>query len=168
MKTIVCRDLWGNKTESIPVEKLIFRPSVYGVIIQNGKVLLVPQWDGYDFPGGGVEKGETLQEALLREVKEETGLIVKKDRIIACEQDFYKDHRFADTYYHSILIYFLCTNPQGEISVDGFDKLEKEYARKAEWISVDKIHTLKFYNPVDYANIIRQAQETQSGRDHKE
>jgi len=143
----------------VPVDELVFRPSVYGVIIKDDKVLFIPQWDGYDFPGGGVEKGETLEQALLREVKEETGLRVEKDRIIACEQDFFRDHRYKDISYHSILIYFLCVNPEGEISTDGFDELEKEYARKAEWINVRKVHTLKFYNPVDYVSIIQQACE---------
>lgn len=159
MKTVICRDINGNKTEPIPVEKLVFRPSVYGIIIEDGKVLLSPQWDGYDIPGGGVEQGETLEEALLREVKEETGLIVKKDRIIACEQSFFKHHHYEDTYYNSILMYFLCTNPEGEISIEGFDELEKGYAKKAEWIDIDKIAELKFYNPIDNLAVIQKALE---------
>ena len=156
-KTIVCRDGSGGTTEPIPVESLVFRPSVYGIIIQDGKVLLSPQWDGYDFPGGGVEKGETLEEALLREVKEETGLTVKKDRIVACEQDFYKSKHYKDIPYHSILMYFFCVNPEGEITTDGFDELEKGYMKKAEWINIDKLSTLKFYNGVDSPAIIRKA-----------
>ena len=160
MKQVICRDINNNKTEPIPVEKLIFRPSIYGVIIQEGKVLLVPQWeDGYDFPGGGIDKGETLEGALLREVKEETGLVVKKDKIIACEQDFFKAHNHDDVYFHSILMYFVCTNPQGEISTDGFDEEEKEYAKKAEWVDLEKIKSLKFYNSVDSVAIIEQAIE---------
>ena len=158
MKTIICRDINGNKAEPIPVEKLVFRPSVYGVIIKDGKVLLSPQWDGYDFPGGGVEKGETLEEALLREVKEETGLTVKKDKIIACEQDFFKSYHYnKGTPYHSILMYFLCTNPEGEITTDGFNEVEKDYMKKAEWIDIDKVSTLKFYNGVDSPAIIKKA-----------
>jgi len=157
MKKVVCRDLDGKKTEPIPADELVFRPSVYGVVIKDEKVLLVPQWDGYDFPGGGVEKGETLEEALLREVKEETGLTVEKDRIIACEQDFFRDYRYKNVSYHSILMYFLCVNPEGEISADGFDELEKGYARKAEWIDIARASALKFYNPVDYVSIVEQA-----------
>jgi len=156
-KTVICRSSHGGKTEPVQAEKLIFRPSVYGIIIEGEKILLSPQWDGYDFPGGGVEKGETLEEALLREVKEETGLTVKKGGIIACEQDFFKSWYYKDVFCHSILMYFLCTNPEGEISTDGFDELEKEYMKKAEWVDIDKIDNLKFYNGVDSPAIIRKA-----------
>ena len=53
-----------------------------GIILRNNEVLMVQQrvqrgaivWV---FPGGGIEKGETPEEACIREVKEETGLEVK-------------------------------------------------------------------------------------------
>lgn len=66
---IICNDPFGNKREVEP-DKLIFRPSVYGVLIEDGKVLLIQQWDGHDFPGGGVEIHETLRQALKREFLE--------------------------------------------------------------------------------------------------
>jgi len=159
MKEIICRDINGNKTEPVPVEELIFRPSVYGVVVKDKKVLLVPQWDGYDFPGGGVELGETLEETLLREVKEETGLTVKKSRIIACEHDFFKALYHSEKYYHSILMYFLCTDPKGKLSTEGFDEHEKEYAKQAEWIDVEDVESIKFYNALDSPDIIKRAVE---------
>ena len=57
---ITCLDIKGNKSK-VPVSKLTFRPSVYGVIIKNGSILLSRQWDGYDFPGGGIKIGETIE-----------------------------------------------------------------------------------------------------------
>ena len=64
---VTCHDINGNLFE-ISVDQLSFRPSVYGVIIKDGKVLLSKQWDGYDFPGGAIEPGETIHEALIREI----------------------------------------------------------------------------------------------------
>jgi ADP-ribose pyrophosphatase YjhB (NUDIX family) len=56
--------------------------AVSAAIVRDGEVLLVrrarPPMQGlFTLPGGGVEPGETLTEALLREVREETGLTVE-------------------------------------------------------------------------------------------
>lgn len=57
------------------------RPGAYGIVRRDGTVLLV--WDQADeqwyFPGGGIESGESPEEALAREVTEETGF-----RLLSC------------------------------------------------------------------------------------
>ena len=51
-----------------------------GVIEEQGKVLFLryayPQGDVYGIPGGGVEEGESLRHALVREMEEELGLTI--------------------------------------------------------------------------------------------
>jgi len=64
-KKVICHDL-NEKEFEVDADKLIFRPSIYGVLIEDNKVLLSKQWDGYDMPGGGVNIHETLEEALKR------------------------------------------------------------------------------------------------------
>jgi len=49
--------------------------------------------------------------------------------------------------------------PRGELSVEGFDEDEKKYAKKAEWISIEDVDSIKFYNGVDSVAIIKRAVE---------
>jgi ADP-ribose pyrophosphatase YjhB (NUDIX family) len=153
MKKVVCLDKDKNQHE-IPVSELAFRPSVYGVIIKDGKILLSKQWDGYDLPGGGVDLGERIEDALVREVKEETGLDVEVGELAWCEDSFFV---WKEEKMHSILIYYTCKVVGGKLSIDDIDESEEEYIGMPEWVSVDEIENLKFYNSIDTVEVIKKA-----------
>lgn len=97
----------------------IFRPILVGVrimMIQDEKVLLVSQTylPGWYMPGGGVKRGETLEQAARREAREETGADLGKLEIMGVYTNF---EGFKTD--HNIL--FLCREfalsgkPDGEI-----------------------------------------------------
>ena len=50
--------------------------------IKNGKVAMIysQKYNYYKFPGGGIEKNETMIDALVRETLEETGMKIVKER----------------------------------------------------------------------------------------
>lgn len=154
---IHCRD-WNEEMHRVSSSELSFRVSCYGVIIQEGKILLSPQRDGYYFPGGGMDIHESLEECLVREVKEETGLETRGGKLVHLEQEFYFALNTKNA-YNNILLYFLCHDPKGKLSTDGFDEHEKTYARLAEWVSLERIEKIKFHNPVDSVAVIREARD---------
>ena len=155
-RTVICTGINGEKTE-VPVSQLEFRPSVYGIIVRDGKVLLSSQWDGWDFPGGGIEMGETIDQAIIREIKEETGLAAIKGELLHVSESFFT-HPNTEKHFHTVLIYFAC-EAVGDISTKHLSDEEKLYVREAQWIPVATIGELKFYNQVDSAGLIKQALE---------
>jgi 8-oxo-dGTP pyrophosphatase MutT (NUDIX family) len=157
MKKVKYRDI-NNNVGEVDVDKLFFRPSVYGVLIEGDKILLSPQWDGYDFPGGGMEIYETVEQALEREFWEETGLKVKRREIVVCESNFFKLPYGGNEgqYCNSIAMYYLCERIGGELSTGNFDEHEKEYAKMPKWVDLKNIEKIKFYTSVDNIDIINK------------
>ena len=149
-KKIICHNI-KNELSEIDSDKLTFRPSVYGVLIEDRKILLSPQWDGYDFPGGGVEIHETLEEALVREFFEETGLKVKVLAPLYCKTSFFNPDYFKKhkgEYWNCPLLYFVVKKIGGELSKDNFEESEMEYANLAEWVDLEKAKDVKFINDI--------------------
>lgn len=160
MPKVTCKDITGA-TYEVEADKLIWRPAAYGIVFKDGAVLLSPQFDDgmYDLPGGGLDLGEPPEAALVREVKEETGLSVDKPRLIACESDYFTFRRQEGVYYQTIGLYYLCNLTGGTLSTDGFDEFEQNYARIAEWVPMEKLATIKIANSKDFRPHILKAYE---------
>ena len=84
------RDVTKEKRPLLTADTIIRR--------RDGSVVLVkrlspPFRDFYPIPGGFVEYGETIEEAAVREAKEETGLDVKIERLVGVYSDPDRDPR---------------------------------------------------------------------------
>ena len=92
----------------------LFTVRATGILIEDGKILIVKQKvddaRGWSLPGGKMERGETLGQALVRELKEETGLKVEAGELLyVCEK--------TDADPPVIHITFLVKRTGGEISL---------------------------------------------------
>jgi len=107
---------------------------VGGVVVRDGSVLLIrrgkePLRGRWVVPGGTVELGETLEEALVREMEEETGLVVEPLEILTV---FDRIQREGDrVVYHYVIVDFLCRWRSGEAKAAS-DALEVAWAGPAD------------------------------------
>ncbi|MBP1914235.1 ADP-ribose pyrophosphatase YjhB (NUDIX family) [Lederbergia galactosidilyticus] len=125
----------------VSVEKFHRAFGVYGILIKNGKLLVInksggPYKNRFDLPGGNLEDGEGLFQALRREFEEETGIDIEiKEQIGAV--DFMLPWDWKDyTAVHHIAIFYLVNKIGGEISepeqFDGQDSLGAVWVSKRE------------------------------------
>jgi 8-oxo-dGTP pyrophosphatase MutT (NUDIX family) len=118
--TTVCDRFLGGTIE-IPTNTLLFRPSAYGLVFAGERILLLrykgdPKWT---LPGGAVEKGETIETALRREIQEETGLSARVDHFLhVTERFFFFDP--ASEAWQAYLFYYRCT-PSRPPQSSGFE-----------------------------------------------
>jgi 8-oxo-dGTP pyrophosphatase MutT (NUDIX family) len=144
---IECRSIYGNNV-LVAREKLVFRPSVYGIIVRDGKALLVRSRHGgkYTLPGGGVELGEGMAAALIREVREETGIAVSVGPLVHFREDlFYYDPK--DEAYHGLLAYYACVPETFDLLAD--DQVDDEDATAPAWVEITILKEEDLLGPGD-------------------
>jgi 8-oxo-dGTP diphosphatase len=110
---------------------------VGAVIVQEGRVLLVqrgrePLKGHWSIPGGMVELGESLLAGVIREVKEETGLLVEPVELIELLD---RIHRQGERVrYHYVIADYLCRVTGGDLKAAS-DADAVRWVERAEWNS---------------------------------
>lgn len=108
---------------------------VGAVIVEAGRVLLIrrgsePMKGRWSIPGGLVELGETLTDAVCRECLEETGLQVEPVVLVELLDRVYREE--TRVRYHYVIADYLCRVTAGRASA-GSDAAEVYWAEPAEW-----------------------------------
>ena len=117
---------------------------VYALIIQNDSVMLIQKARGpytgkLDLPGGSLEFGEAPLDGLAREIKEETGLSIKKQKLLdfLSHTVIYKNNNEDVEMYHLGIIYQVeVSTAEGSLksTSDGED------SNGAVWIKISDIN----------------------------
>ncbi|MBP5152663.1 MAG: serine hydrolase [Lachnospiraceae bacterium] len=97
------------------------------VIIQDGKILLTHESNSglWLLPGGGTEEGETPEECVIREVEEETGVIIRPTEQFLTLHEYYEEYRYTG--------YFFVCEVTGKGQMNLTD-IEKQRGVQPEWI----------------------------------
>lgn len=114
--------------------------AVSAAIIRDGKVLAVrrarkPALAHYTLPGGGVETGETLHEAVRREVREETGLDIEPVALAGHREAIVPDAQGA-VKHHFVILCFASRLTGGDLKLN--DELDD-----ARWLRPAELAALK-------------------------
>src|SRR5580692_1182311 len=121
--------------------------AVSAAIFRDGRVLIVrrarPPANGlYTLPGGGVELGETLEEAVIREVKEETALDVEPVALAGYRQAIARDAQ-GSVERHFVILPFVARWIAGEVTLN--EELgEALWLEPAELIALQTTEGLAF------------------------
>lgn len=110
------------------------------IIIRDNRVLMIRTIDSnsWSIPSGGVEVGETLEEACIREVAEETGYEVKIVKALHTKKTIIKEYKVTTQY-------FLCEITGGDIQYKDPD----EEIEEISWMNRNEISKLIYTYPED-------------------
>jgi 8-oxo-dGTP pyrophosphatase MutT (NUDIX family) len=134
----------------------IYRKSNYGLVFQKDQVLLIKdvRTNKWEVPGGGVDEGETDEEGLIREMKEETGLDADLSvmKLIERVEGYYKPLN-KDLPWKTDRNYYLIgiKDPNGQILLEG----NGDDIAQCQWVDIDNLDSLEI-DPVDY-KVIKKA-----------
>lgn len=99
------------------------------IINDNNEITLGYSHKTYQFPGGHLEEGETINECLIREVKEETGIDIKNYELQPFQKNTYysKNYRGTNKNRENIIYYFIIkTNDKTNLNNIELTNYEKE------------------------------------------
>lgn len=110
--------------------------AVIAVVLRDDDILLVcrktpPDAGMWGFPGGKMEFGESIEQAALRELQEETGIVARAEGVLTVLDSFHHDATGALT-HHFVLPAVACTWIAGE-------PLAADDAAVAEWVPMSEL-----------------------------
>ena len=117
------------------VGNTVFGVRATALIVEEGKLLVVEDEDGFYTIGGAIQVGERTEEAVIREVKEELGVKAQARQLA-----FVVENRFeqAGVHFHNIEFHYLV-----DLLEDApLTMQEDERQLPCRWIALNQLHTV--------------------------
>ena len=122
-----------GRTESVELTTLCLIRQGDQILLQNR---IKNDWRGYALPGGHVEPDESIVDAVIREMKEETGLTVLDPRLCGVKQFPIDGERY-------VVFLFVCDRFEGELRSSSEGEMEWVFRdRLGEYPCVDDLEDL--------------------------
>ncbi len=120
-----------HRTENVELTVLCLIQDGNRILLQNR---VKKDWQGYTLPGGHVEPGESFVDAVIREMKEETGLDILKPRLVGIKQFPIDDGRY-------IVLLFKTESFSGQVVSSDEGEME--------WVECDKLSEINTVDDLD-------------------
>ena len=120
-----------RRTENVELTVLCLIQDGNRILLQNR---VKKDWQGYTLPGGHVEPGESFVDAVIREMKEETGLDILKPRLVGIKQFPIEDGRY-------IVLLFKTESFSGQVISSDEGEME--------WVECDRLSEINTVDDLD-------------------
>ena len=120
-----------RRTENVELTVLCLIQDGNRILLQNR---VKKDWQGYTLPGGHVEPGESFVDAVIREMKEETGLDILKPRLVGIKQFPIEDGRY-------IVLLFKTESFSGQVVSSDEGEME--------WVECDRLSEINTVDDLD-------------------
>lgn len=132
---------------------MAIRCAAKALIVREGRILLnrCRKSDGsvyYDLPGGGQKPFESMEEAVRREVREETGMSVNIVRFAAMAEEIYTSENLRQKYpdYAHRVMHIFLAEPTGSAQIN---PTEMDLGMEGcEWVLLDEVQNLPEVRPI--------------------
>lgn len=125
-----------------------FRYRAAAVIVENGCVLFAGNdVDDYFYSvGGGVHMGETAEDAVIREVYEETGVRYEVDRLVFIHENFFQGSGSlpGGLDCHELAFYYLM-KPRGSQELNSHSSTSGGIPEHMHWIPIEDLHKYRAF-----------------------
>ena len=120
---------------------IILREATRAICLSGDNILLLytGRYDDYSLPGGGVDVGESYENALIRELNEETGAVnVKNIKAFGIYEEFRPWNREDEFDVQHMISYCYTCSIDDKLGQTNYESYEIKNQMKPLWINIDK------------------------------